>query len=159
MQPTERRRDMTKPSQLCVGAIIRNHEGRVFVQHRASTRRVLPGTWDIVGGHVEPPESVGQALEREIAEETGWRLRRIVTLVGDWEWEHEGLTRGELDFLVEVDGDLTDPRLEATKHDAYAWIGLDELRVLRDGAAESVRTLCDIVEKCLDTRFPCEESP
>ena len=35
----------------CVGALIRDARGRVFVQHRSVTRKLLPGTWDIVGGH------------------------------------------------------------------------------------------------------------
>jgi 8-oxo-dGTP pyrophosphatase MutT (NUDIX family) len=121
---------------VCVGAIIRDEQGRVFVQRRSATRRVFPGVWDIVGGHVEPNESIEAALEREIHEETGWQLRHIVALVAEWEWEHNGVARRELDYLVEVKGDLASPRLEPLEHDAYAWIGVDNLERLAGWGSE-----------------------
>lgn len=67
---------------ICVGALIRNDRGRVFVQRRSLTRRVAPGIWAIVGGHLETGESLEEALAREIKEETGWHLRRIGALIG-----------------------------------------------------------------------------
>jgi mutator protein MutT len=93
---------MLDPS--CVGALIRNDQGRVFVQRRASTRRVLPGIWDIVGGHIEAGETLQEALAREIREETGWILRHIGAQITDWEWDDCGVARREIDFLVEVEG-------------------------------------------------------
>ena len=57
-------------------------------------------------------------MARELEEETGWRLREIQSVVTDWEWEHQGVVRRELDYLVTVDGDLGRPRLEQGKHDA-----------------------------------------
>jgi 8-oxo-dGTP pyrophosphatase MutT (NUDIX family) len=95
-------------------------------------------------------ESIEAALEREIQEETGWQLRRIVALVADWEWEHGGIVRRELDYLVEVEGDLTAPQLEALKHDAYAWIGLDSLELMMEGRTDGNRTLRNIVAQCID---------
>ena len=124
---------VTGSKRVCVGAIIRDAQGRVFVQRRSATRRVFPGVWDIVGGHVEPNESIEAALEREIHEETGWRLRRMVALIAEWEWEHGSEARRELDYLVEVEGDLASPRLEPREHDAYAWIGVDDLERLAGG--------------------------
>jgi 8-oxo-dGTP pyrophosphatase MutT (NUDIX family) len=69
----------------CVGALIRDDQQRVYVQRRTAERRLLPGIWDIVGGHVEAGETPEQALAREVEEETGWnrtdgdrRLRDIV---------------------------------------------------------------------------------
>lgn len=112
---------MRSPS--CVGALIRDDQGRVFVQRRSTTRRVLPGIWDIVGGHIEAGETLEEALAREIKEETGWELRHVGAQIADWEWEHDGIVRRELDYLVVVGGDLAAPQLEAGKHDAYAWVG------------------------------------
>jgi 8-oxo-dGTP pyrophosphatase MutT (NUDIX family) len=77
----------------------------------------LPCIWDIVGGHLEVGETVHDALAREIREETGWLLRGIGPQVADWEWEFDGVIRRELDYLVEVDGDLTVVKLEDGKHD------------------------------------------
>ena len=98
MSSVERRR--------CVGAIIWNAEGHIFVQRRALAVDVYPGAWDIVGGHLLPGESDVAALAREVHEETGWTLRRVCAQVGDWEWAHEGVVRHERDYVVVVDGDL-----------------------------------------------------
>jgi 8-oxo-dGTP pyrophosphatase MutT (NUDIX family) len=58
-----------------VGALIRDGDGRVFVHRRGPERRVLPGCWDIPGGHVEAGESVLAAGVREAAEELGVTVR------------------------------------------------------------------------------------
>ena len=137
---------MRDPS--CVGALIRDR-GRVFVQRRSSTRRVLPGIWDIVGGHIGVGETLEEALAREIKEETGWDLRHVGAQIADWEWEHDGVVHRELDYLVEVRGDLAAPQLEAGKHDAYAWVGVDNLELLMDGRTDGDFRLRDIVAKAL----------
>ena len=47
-------------------------EGRLFLQKRAMSKDIQPGRWDTsVGGHVDPGESVEEALARETIEETG----------------------------------------------------------------------------------------
>jgi mutator protein MutT len=131
--------------RICVGALIRNDQNRVFIQRRVRTRRIFPGTWDIVGGHLEAGETIDKALAREIQEETGWELQRVVARIAEWEWEHEGTRRREVDFLVEVSGDLSAPSLEAGKHDRYVWIGLDELELMLEGRADGDHRLRDIV--------------
>jgi 8-oxo-dGTP pyrophosphatase MutT (NUDIX family) len=117
----------------CAAALIFDGAGRIFVQRRSPGRRLFPGAWDAVGGHLEPGETALEALRREIHEETGWRLESIlaelgpVTYTGD-----DGLTRTEEDFLVRVEGDLERPRLEQDKHTEYRWVGPDEVAGLFD---------------------------
>lgn len=137
----------------CVGALIRDDQGRVYVHRRSASRRLLPCTWDVVGGHIEPGETPRQALAREIEEETGWRLRRIEAQIADWEWAHDGVTHRELDYLVEVEGDLGTPRLEEGKHDAYAWVGRDNLDLMMEGRRDGDRRLRDIVARAARTRL------
>jgi len=136
-----------------VGALIRDSRNRVYAHRRTATRRLLPGTWDVVGGHVEPGESPEQALAREIEEETGWRLRRIEAQIAEWDWTHEGAAKHELDYLVEVDGDLAAPRLEEGKHDACAWVGPDNLELMMEGRTDGDRRLRDIVARAVRTRL------
>jgi 8-oxo-dGTP pyrophosphatase MutT (NUDIX family) len=113
---------------LCVGAVIVDDEGRVFVHRRGPDRTLFPGCWDLPGGHVEPGEAPLDALRREIEEETGWRLRRVVAELGETTWTgDDGIRRREQDFLVEVDGDLAAPRLEWPHHVEFAWVDLDEV--------------------------------
>jgi RimJ/RimL family protein N-acetyltransferase len=137
----------------CVGALIRDDRHRVYVHRRTLTRRLLPGIWDIVGGHLESGETPLDALGRELAEETGWRLRRVEALIADWSWTLDGVTRHELDYLVEVDGDLTRPRLEAGKQDAFAWVGPDNLELLMAGRTDGDRRVRDIVARAVRTRL------
>lgn len=101
---------------------------------RASTgpgRAFLPNAWDIVGGHVEPGESLCDALRREVIEETGWVLAGSPELIHVTEWldDTDG-SRREFDFLVEVRGDLERPQLEWPKHVDFRWVGPDEVALL-----------------------------
>lgn len=142
----------------CVGALITDGRGRMFVHRRSRGRRLLPGLWDIVGGHVEPGETPEEALAREIEEETGWTLRSIVAVVAEWEWTPDErhttdpenqYPRRERDYLVDVDGDLDAPRLEEGRHDAWAWIGPDEIDLLMEGRTDGDTRLRDIVARAL----------
>jgi 8-oxo-dGTP pyrophosphatase MutT (NUDIX family) len=113
--------------RLTVGAIIVNSEGCVFVQRRSNERKLFPGLWDVPGGHVEPGETPLEALAREVYEETGWRVRRIVAELGEWHWRgDDGAERRELDYVVEVRGDLSAPRLDPG-YVEYAWVGPSDL--------------------------------
>jgi 8-oxo-dGTP pyrophosphatase MutT (NUDIX family) len=136
-----------------VGAIIRDGRNRVYVHRRSANRQLLPGIWDIVGGHVEPGETPEQALAREIEEETGWRLRRIEAVAREWDWVIDGVTRHEIDYLVEVDGDLANPRLETGRHDANSWVGPDTLELMMVGRTDGDRRLRDIVAAAVRTRL------
>ncbi|WP_202874257.1 GNAT family N-acetyltransferase [Kribbella albertanoniae] len=137
----------------CVGALIRDERGRVYVHRRTADRRLLPGQWDVVGGHVEVGETPEQALAREVEEETGWTVREVLGIVSDWEWELEGRVRRELDYLITVDGDLGRPRLEVGKHDASAWVGVDDLELLMVGRTDGDRRLRDIVAHVVRMRL------
>ncbi|MFG2056216.1 NUDIX hydrolase [Micromonospora sp. NPDC048930] len=124
----------------CAGALIVDDDGRLFIQRRSPERRLFPNCWDIVGGHLEPGETVDEALRREVAEETGWTVSHVLGLVGEYAYTgDDGLARVETDFLVRVDGDLSRPALEAGKHTEFRWLAeqdvdlLDEHRDVNDG--------------------------
>ncbi len=125
--------------RVCVGALILNPLGEVFVQRRAPTAAVWPGVWDIVGGHMERGESTADALVREVREETGWAVVRIGPLVAEWEWEHSGIVRREYDYVVDVLGDLSAPTLNPNEHNAWMWIGAESLDRLVEGTNGDAR--------------------
>lgn len=59
-------------TRLMVSAYLQNN-GRVLLMRRALSRRLSPGMWAPVGGHIEPDELTDPtgACLREVAEETG----------------------------------------------------------------------------------------
>jgi 8-oxo-dGTP diphosphatase len=62
-------------------AVIRDEQGRVLLSRRREGTH-LAGLWEFPGGKVEPGESVGQALRREIHEETGLEVLAHRPLIG-----------------------------------------------------------------------------
>jgi 8-oxo-dGTP pyrophosphatase MutT (NUDIX family) len=144
---------MSRRQPDCVGALIRNGQNRVYLQRRSQLRRQLPGAWDIVGGHIEPHETPETALAREVSEETGWRLRRIEAVIADWEWTHNGVVRRELDYLIEVDGDLSSPRLEPGKHDKFCWVGYDNPESVRSEYDAGNDALWNIIRRAARIRL------
>ncbi len=139
--------------RIAVGALIRDARGRVFVHRRGPDRRFLPNCWDLVGGHVEPGEDLLAALGREVEEETGWQVRGSPVLAHVEDWTAPGVDgpepHREFDFLVEVDGDLGQPRLERPKHVEHRWIGTSDTGLLDENRGEDGGFIRRIVERAL----------
>jgi 8-oxo-dGTP pyrophosphatase MutT (NUDIX family) len=53
-----------------VGAVL-VREGRILLGRRSRRKRICPGLWDVIGGHVEAEETYEDALRRELREEIG----------------------------------------------------------------------------------------
>ncbi len=130
-----------------VGAVVPDETGRIYLHRRTPDRQLLPGAWDIPGGHVERDESVLAALARELEEETGWRLERVLADLGRVTWSDAGQQIEEIDYIVTVAGDLAAPRLEAGKHDAFAWIGPADIEILRVSRRKGDQLLYEIVRR------------
>jgi 8-oxo-dGTP pyrophosphatase MutT (NUDIX family) len=137
-----------------VGAVILNPQGEAFVQKRSGERRLFPGCWDIVGGHVEAGETLYDALRREIMEETGWQLTGIIALLGQFDWSFENQDRREFDLLVTVDGNLADPQLEWAKHSEFRWLKLDEIEILKENRLPADALIYEVVKKGLEYGRP-----
>ncbi|MBN9746236.1 NTP pyrophosphohydrolase [Amycolatopsis sp. A1MSW2902] len=141
-----------QPRPDVVGAVVLNAEGRAFVQLRSADRELYPNTWDVVGGKVENGETPREALAREVAEETGWRLRRIVRDLGIFRWpDNDGVERTGAYFVIEVDGDLARPVLEWEKHPRYTWAGVEDLDMLCENCAPDDTLIRDVVARALSS--------
>ena len=73
------------------------------------TRRLFPGCWDLIGGHVEDGEEVLSALRREIHEETGWILKAVVHELAAKHWNDGPTEYEERQFIAGVEGELRNP--------------------------------------------------
>ncbi|PHM71192.1 Gfo/Idh/MocA family oxidoreductase [Xenorhabdus sp. KJ12.1] len=108
--------------KMTVAALIRRPEdGAIYLQQRRWDCKVLPGAWDVVGGKVEEGESELQALEREIFEETGWQLTRIISELGVDEYDLQGDRWIEKSFLVEVNINEAEQHIELDKYTHARW--------------------------------------
>jgi len=55
-----------------VHVLVFNKKGELFLQKRSMNKDVAPGKWDTsVGGHVNPGETLDEAVRREMREELG----------------------------------------------------------------------------------------
>jgi mutator protein MutT len=118
--------------QVCVGAVAVD-DGKLLLVRRG--RGPAQGEWSVPGGRVEPGETVGEAVVRELAEETGIEalcgpLLGWVERIGD---DHHFVI---LDFVVEVIGGDAVAGDDAAE---VAWVPLEdvaEMTNLVDGLAE-----------------------
>jgi ADP-ribose pyrophosphatase YjhB (NUDIX family) len=69
--PAGRRSDL--PVVPCVGAVVQDDAGRLLLIRRGHAPG--RGLWSLPGGRVEAGESVAEAIEREVREETGLSVR------------------------------------------------------------------------------------
>jgi 8-oxo-dGTP diphosphatase len=118
--------------ELCVGAIA-VEEGRILLIRRGHEPAL--GAWSVPGGRVERGETIAQAVQRELAEETG--LDSVCEhLVGWAERISDSHHFVILDFAVTI----VTPAAPVAASDAaeVAWVRLDQLSelALTEGLAE-----------------------
>lgn len=85
-----------------VGALIHDRDGRVLLLRRRP-EDFLGGLWELPGGGVEPGEELGQALEREVLEETGLTVDEVTGYVGAFDYTSgSGRPTRQFTFAVTV---------------------------------------------------------
>lgn len=135
--------------RLVVGGIVTDGAGRIFLQRRSLSRALFPGAWDIVGGHAEVGEDAFAALQREVTEETGWRIASLGPVVKLTDWRAGGVLRREVDLLVTVEGDLNAPAIEVDKHDIWRWIDNADPAMLAEARTDGDDWLYTLIESAL----------
>ena len=95
----------------CVGAVVHDHSGRLLLVLRG--REPSRGLWSLPGGRVERGETDRQAVEREVLEETGLRVR-----AGEPVGQVRIPAGGDLVYVVtDLRCDLVDPSSEPVAGD------------------------------------------
>jgi ADP-ribose pyrophosphatase YjhB (NUDIX family) len=79
----------------CVGAVVQDAAGRLLLIQRG--QEPSRGLWSLPGGRVEAGETMEQAVEREVLEETGLRVR-AGALVGRVSIPGDGVVYDVLDL-------------------------------------------------------------
>ncbi len=114
--------DTALPVVACVGAVVLDARGRLLLVRRG--HEPSRGLWSVPGGRVEPGESLVEAVERELKEETGVDARcgLLLGVAERRDGDHHFVI---LDYLVEVPEPL--PPVPGTDADEAAWVPLDEV--------------------------------
>ncbi len=114
-------RSMSGEPVLGVSAFV-VHDGRLLMVRRA--RGTYAGRWSLPGGRVEPRERLAAALRREVAEETGLRIR-----VGELSSVREVLSGADHHVILVYRARVTGGELQAGDDAAAAeWVALDAVR-------------------------------
>jgi 8-oxo-dGTP diphosphatase len=110
--------------ELCVG-IIAVDRHRLLVVRRG--RPPGQGRWSIPGGHVEPGETMAEAVRRELREETG--LDGTCGRLVGWA-EHPGRARHLVIFDFEVTVAAAGPLVAGDDAEDARWVPLGEVTAL-----------------------------
>jgi len=130
--------------QVGVKIFLRNKEGKyLLVKRNPEKYKTVKGDWDIVGGRIEPGETLIKNLEREVDEETKLEISSAPQLIYAQDIipnEEKHVVR--LSYLGQTEGE---PILDTDENISYEWLTLDEIKN-KDGLDIYVK---EIIEKGL----------
>ena len=128
------------PYRPCVGCMVFNHEGRVFLGRRVMQE--AGEAWQMPQGGIDQGEDARRAALRELEEETGITKAKIIAEAPEWLTYDlprdligtalKGKYRGQRQkwFALRFTGTERDIDLNAHKHvefDEYRWVEIDEV--------------------------------
>ena len=135
------------------GALVDDDERILLMRERSD------GRWSLPGGWADPLDTPSRAVEREIAEETGYGAR-AVKLVGCWDRDTQGhlpklpFSIYKLFFLCEATGDVRPPdALETLEIGWFAMADLPDLSFGRITPRQLGRVIAHRRDPLLPTEF------
>jgi 8-oxo-dGTP pyrophosphatase MutT (NUDIX family) len=113
----------------------------LLLAKRAAHKAAYPNCWDVIGGHVDPGETVEQALIREAEEEVGLTPRSFVETGSVREPRPELHGEATHHFFVVHDWGGGEPQMLGDEHTEIHWFTIDEACALTDLALAEYRDL------------------
>ncbi|MDH6650194.1 UNVERIFIED_ORG: 8-oxo-dGTP diphosphatase [Rhizobium esperanzae] len=107
-------------------------DGSILLMKRAPHKVWYPNHWDLVGGHVEPGESVEAALVREAQEEVGLTPTRFHWIAELSEPPESGNPQARYHIYAVAEWDGGAPTLLGDEHTAMRWVTAVEASTLED---------------------------
>lgn len=117
--------------QVGVKVFLNNKEGKYLLLHRSSEKyKNTKGTWDIVGGRINPGTKLLENLKREVKEETQLEILSEPKLI----FAQDIIPDAErhvvrLTYTADTDGE---PVLDTSENVEYKWLSIEELKKQED---------------------------
>ena len=145
MSPSKKKKKPDLPYRSCVGIMLLNAQGRVWIGDRLSKKGGETSgtfTWQMPQGGIDKGEEPVEAARRELAEETGTDKAEIIAQCKDWLTYDlpdeligralKGKYRGQKQkwFAMRFKGTDADIDLNAHNHPEFSrwrWADIDEL--------------------------------
>jgi ADP-ribose pyrophosphatase YjhB (NUDIX family) len=117
--------------QVGVKAFLRNKEGKfLLLKRNTETYKNAKGSWDIVGGRINPGTALVENLKREVLEETQLRVVSEPKLIAAQDILHvPGKHVVRLSYIADVEGTIV---LDTNENTEFAWLTADEIRERKD---------------------------
>ena len=101
---------------------------KLFAPKRATTKKFLPGVYELPGGHIDFGEDMVVGLKREIQEEFGMHIDvgdpfAVFTYTNPIKCSHSI----EVVYFAQFDDRLENITLNPEDHETYGWFAEDEL--------------------------------
>ncbi len=113
--------------QVGVKIFLKNTNGKYLLVKRSSEKyKTVKGSWDIVGGRIEPGSKLIDNLRREVMEETALKITSDPTLICAQDIipnEEKHIVR--LSYIGNTDGE---PVLDVSENIEYKWLTVDEMK-------------------------------
>ncbi len=125
-----------------VKILLKNKEGQYLILKRSAEKYPETGSdrWDIVGGRINPGNTLIDNLKREIKEETGLELTEEPKLIYAQDiLRVPGKHVVRLTYVGGIDGEV----ILSDEHDDHKWLTLNEINEL----SELDRYLKEVIEK------------
>ena len=130
---------------ICACAVL-YRDGEVLIAKRAAKNALYPGQWDFVGGHCQGEETPGEALVREVREETGVTPTqyRWIDVLPEPNPGRFGKRLYHIFLVTAWSGG--EPAIADDEHDAMEWVSLRDT-ASRMLALDAYKAVLDRIER------------
>lgn len=107
---------------------------KLFLAKRATTKKFLPGIFELPGGHIDFGEDIVEGLKREILEEL-----EMAISVGDpffvytYDNDIKGAHAIEVIYFAKMINPIADIKINPADHSEYRWISEDQIDQIIEG--------------------------
>lgn len=126
----------------CVAGAVITRDSTVLLLKRPKGD-FMNGIYELPSGEVKEGEASESALQREVREETGLRIKEVKRYLGHFDYRSKSSERTrQFNFVVAVQEPL---KVKLREHDNYAWVNKNQLN--RYPVTESVKQVLNLFWK------------